>query len=844
MRAAGMMPRVIRTRLLPLGVVVLLLGGSATQAQTATPSPAADSIGPSVAEPFDSAMDALRADDARGAAERLAPLAAAGEPRAMFALALLHDIGAGVRLDHPQARALLERAAARDFAPAIQYLAWKYTVGFGVEAEPDGETVQRITRQADQVPSGESGVPALWLELKEGQPVPNFARAFGWMTKAAGQGDVTAMANLASVLLGGPWTRANAIGHVTWLQKAAEAGDGPSAERLSLYYSLGMLVAKDEARAAAWLRRAAEAGVVDAQYSLARDLARGGGGRPADPRESAHWYERAAAQGHVASMLAFGRLLRDGEAVPQDYARACQLFQAAADRGDADGYAELGWMIEKGRGAPYNLAKARDAYRKALELGDDWAGRALGDILQHPELAPTPWDEVRAAYTLGAERGSEAAMNALGDLHYEGKDGRPADPEEAFLWYERAAREGNSWAQNRVGWMLRRGDGIERDDEEAVTWFRLAAKQGNTTAMANLGYHLTHGLGIERDAVAAGENLVASLMERDDRWAVRTLRDLLKSVSPDEAVALRPVLEPILADDPARKPYLARLGLSFLFDGPEGIRDLETARAQLERRAASGAVDALFEVCRRSFAGNGMPYDLAAARAWARRLAERDGTAGAIFEAQFDIATGDAAAREAARAALETFAARGGAFANQTLGYICATGEGVPVDYDCAWACAEVLAGLDLPFVREALALKATDPQEGLRTVFGAVAAPMPDPLVMAGLVAQRNSLQILPDSGVVPVHRVEPVYPGALKSAGIVGSAQVEFVVDLDGRPEEVRCLEATHPLFGVAAETAIQRWWFAPARKDGEPVRTTVRQRLNFTLQGDTDTSEAEEK
>lgn len=823
-------------------VAVLVPDCVPAQAQPAGATPGVYAVESSAQEPFVAAMKFMQADDPKGAAARLAPLAEFGEPKAMFALALLHDLGAGVRLDHEHARTLLERAVARGFGPAIQYLAWKYKVGFGVEEEPAAEKVELITGRAEKIPFGSSDIPSTWLDPRDGQPIPNFGRAFGWMLKAAGEGDVTAMSNLAVVLYGGPWVRANPIGHVTWLRKAAEAGDGPSAQRLSLYHSMGILVAKDEAQAAHWLRRAAEAGVVDAQYSLARDFARGRGGLPVDRKESALWYERAAAQGHVPSMLAFGRLLRDGESVPQDYARACKLFQAAADSGDADGYAELGWMIEKGRGTPRNLSKARDAYRKALELGDDWAGRALGDILRQPELGPTRWDEVLAAYALGAERGSESAMNALGDLHYEGESG-PANREEAFLWYERAAREGNGWAQNRVGWMLRQGEGIERDDEEAVSWFRLAAKQGDSTAKANLGYHLTHGLGVERDAVLAGENLVASLKERESGWAAGILQTLVRTASPAEAIALRPVLDPILAEDGTLNPFFARLARSILFEAAEGLRDPEAARVRLEQRAERGDIDALTEACRRTFAGNGLPYDLTAARSWARRMAERDRVMGTIYEATIDIATGDAAARSAAGATLDAIASRGGGFANQTFGYICATGEGLPVDFDRAWVCVEVLAGLGMSRARKALELKATDPQEGLRRCFGAVAAPMPDPLVMAGLVAQRNSLQTLPDSKATPVHQVEPVYPEVLKSAGIEGRVLAEFFVGIEGRTVDVRCVEATHPLFAVATETAIQRWWYSPAREGGKPVRSKVRQVLAFTLGKDSDTQKAED-
>jgi len=817
----------------PLGVALLLLGSAPALAQPADTLPAVEAPALPALEPFAAAMQSLETDEVKAAVDQLGPLVEAGDPRAMFALAVLHDLGAGVRIDHERAGVLLERAATAGFSPAIHYLAWKHKVGFGVADETPAEEVERITRRAEQAPHVESGVPARWLGSRDGEPAPAFGRAFGWMIKASNRSDLTAMLNLATVYLGGPWTRAEPFAHVAWLRKAAEAGDGPSARRLSMYYGLGLIVAEDPKESALWLRRAAEAGDVDSQYSLARDIARGRGGQTRDPREAARWYERAAEQGHVKAMLEFGRLLRDGEVVPQDYARACRLFQAAADQGDADGYAELGWMIERGKGTPRDLRRARDAFRKALELGDDWAGRALGDVLREPEFAPTPWDEVIAAYRLGAERGSETAMNALGALYYDGT-GVSRDRAEAFLWYERAARSGHAWAQNRVGWMLREGIGIERDDEEAVSWFRLSAAQGELLARANLGYHLSEGRGVARDPVAACEHLVAGLGSSDSRWAGRVLKSLLASASAEELAAMRPHLVPVFSEVPAPAPPVAQLAISLLFDGPEGLRDPEAARVRLERLAEAGDVEALADACLRSYAGHGLPFDLGAARDWARRLGALRPARGAILEARIDLLEGDDTTREAARATLDRLAGEGDREANQILGYACATGEGLPVDFDRAWRCVEALAAQRMPEAVAALATKAGDPRAGLRRFFGAVADPMPDPAAMAVLVARHQESHPQPDARPTPLHTPAPHYPRVLKSAGITGRVDVEIVVGVDGRPEKVDIVEASHPLFAIAAEAAIQRWWFAPGRVAGEPVHAKVRQVLAFTLPG----------
>ena len=49
------------------------------------------------------------------------------------------------------------------------------------------------------------------------------------------------------------------------------------------------------------------------------------------------------------------------------------------------------------------------------------------------------------------------------------------------------AEQGNSTAQNYMGWMYDAGLGIAEDDKEAVRWYRLAAAQGFAHAQFNLG---------------------------------------------------------------------------------------------------------------------------------------------------------------------------------------------------------------------------------------------------------------------------------------------------------------------------------------------------------------------
>lgn len=91
-------------------------------------------------------------------------------------------------------------------------------------------------------------------------------------------------------------------------------------------------------------------------------------------------------------------------------------------------------------------------------------------------------------------------------------------------------------------------------------------------------------------------------------------------------------------------------------------------------------------------------------------------------------------------------------------------------------------------------------------------------------------------DQPVRLLHHPAPVYPAALRAAGLAGLVEVEFVVDTAGRvePDSWRVLSTSHDLFGLAARQALLRARFEPAMAGGRKVRQLVRQPLRFQLNG----------
>jgi len=66
----------------------------------------------------------------------------------------------------------------------------------------------------------------------------------------------------------------------------------------------------------------------------------------------------------------------------------------------------------------------------------------------------------------------------------------------AMVWYRRSAAQGNATAQDGIGALYARGQGVAVNYAEALKWFHLSADQGNSDAANWLGYFYTHGLGV------------------------------------------------------------------------------------------------------------------------------------------------------------------------------------------------------------------------------------------------------------------------------------------------------------------------------------------------------------
>jgi TPR repeat protein len=193
----------------------------------------------------------------------------------------------------------------------------------------------------------------------------------------------------------------------------------------------------------------------------------------------------AAERGHAGAAKALGQMYFMGAGVAQDEDAAAYWFTAAAEMGDEESAIDLSnLMVARGNESEF-LEQTRHWFQHGAQNGNQTAAFNYGICLiegiggEADEAEGARW-LCRAADTL------PVAQYWYGKLLDEGRGG-PRAPEDARLWYERAARAGVAEACANLGEMLVNGRGGPRDHARAAALFREAADKDHVGAMFALG---------------------------------------------------------------------------------------------------------------------------------------------------------------------------------------------------------------------------------------------------------------------------------------------------------------------------------------------------------------------
>ncbi|MCB1498902.1 MAG: sel1 repeat family protein [Bauldia sp.] len=399
-------------------------------------------------------------------------------------------------------------------------------------------------------------------------------------------------------------------------------------------------------------------------------------------------YERAAELGDSVSMIALAQLLAaDSGGLDPDYARARDLLQRAVIAGEViEGSRELGTLLRSAPTPVYDPAGAVSAYQRAVDLGDVSSMFSLAEMLAAGDGVPVDFERARDLLVAAIAAGQEVEGSAaLGNLYLEA-----APP--------------------------------NRDPAAAVKAFEQAIALGDTTSMIELAQILAAGTEVPMDFDRARRLVEAAIAAGSARTGWRTLGDIYRDAGPDDrdlamaaeayqkAVDLgdnasRISLGKILAADDsvpgnfdrARVLFEAAVANGDIRGGSRALGDLyRTAEAQNRRPAMAVAAYvraaelgdpwAMIPLARMLAAGDGVPADFDAARAWLEKVVEAGEPSVGYTVLGSLFLRADEPNRDAAKAAeyFQKAVDIGNTDAMIELANLYAAGDGVPADFDRA----------------------------------------------------------------------------------------------------------------------------------------------------------------
>jgi protein TonB len=111
-------------------------------------------------------------------------------------------------------------------------------------------------------------------------------------------------------------------------------------------------------------------------------------------------------------------------------------------------------------------------------------------------------------------------------------------------------------------------------------------------------------------------------------------------------------------------------------------------------------------------------------------------------------------------------------------------------------------------------------------------AALRPSPVILE----QGRGTQVYRAGGLVsppePIHREEPEYTAAARTAGVEGTVLLSVTIGENGTVSDAKVVRGIDPALDSKAMECVRKWTFRPAMKDGKPVSAAANIEMNFRL------------
>ncbi len=194
-----------------------------------------------------------------------------------------------------------------------------------------------------------------------------------------------------------------------------------------------------------------------------------------------------------------------------------------------------------------------------------------------------------------AQRGSASAQVLLAVIYLNGMADHPKDEKQAVQWFEKAAQQGNDYAQKMLADMYQDGRGVPKSPQLAADWREKAAKRGNVQAQFLLGKMYLEGAGIKADPVQAAYWLNRAATEGNNDDAQKLLATM--HATGNASVKNPGVVDNVLAQS-AERGYIDAAQLAQLLEefGYRLKESLYKRPPDLQKLAQDGDADAQYQL--------------------------------------------------------------------------------------------------------------------------------------------------------------------------------------------------------------------------------------------------------
>jgi uncharacterized protein len=227
-----------------------------------------------------------------------------------------------------------------------------------------------------------------------------------------------------------------------------------------------------------------------------------GKGIAMDPQRGLVLLRRSAEGGNFVGMYELGRAYVVAEGIKRNYVEAAKWLRKSAVRELGLAYFGVGLLYYRGWGVNQDTEAAESCFRNAMELGVT-EGRTNLRYFYFWEKAISP-DVMNKML-----KKSRSAIE-----HYD--NGQYGD---ALTKFRALASNNNSIAQNYLGFMHSRGQGVKQSPSMAVKYYRRAAQKGVRSAQFNLALAYATGRGVQKNQTQAFEWYYKAALQNYSRAA-------------------------------------------------------------------------------------------------------------------------------------------------------------------------------------------------------------------------------------------------------------------------------------------------------------------------------------